>query len=356
LSLTSDITDQFQTLSDVERTRGGEAAFVEQINVTAINSRIRDNASVISSEFQTTTFGQRGRGIDLYAFTNGQLTADIAAIRDSNTLANTFFNVGTDFIRQRDNSAEADAEVSTSTTPIRIRDTSLETQDAFSFASLAVATRDISESLVSTFNSDNTFELTRGAQSDLQVQITLDIIPNVTREFDIAVDIEITQDTIGVANRNASSDLNVALIQSSVISAIYGCDMVAFDGAEVVALVGVRRRGAGDLFSVPGFRLTCDFVRARTFVIDAQSEFNIESTAIRIRPFIADTFEIITQSDITGVRVKGLFPNAMTLESTIFAIGVVRFYFFPTDFSFAVADEPLADTFFSRTRETGVNI
>jgi hypothetical protein len=46
----------------------------------------------------------------------------------------------------------------------------------------------------------------------------------------------------------------------------------------------------------------------------------------------------------------------MDLEANIIMVGVVRFYFFPTDFSFNVADEPLANTLTSRTRETGVNI
>jgi hypothetical protein len=347
---------QTQSQSTAQRTRSTSSSIESQSSVSTLNSRTRGTASTMSVEFQTTTFGQRARAIDLYAFTNGALVAQANVIRNSNTLANTFFNVGTDFIRTRNVSAEGDATVFISNIPTRIRASNIETQNAFSFASTTNATRRISQSFVASFNSDNQFSLTRGATSNLSVNATLSLTPNVTRAFDSAITSTATQTLTPSVTRDVSSSQSVSTSNFCVISAIYGADMIAYDFASLTALVGVRVRGAADVFSVPGFALRCDFARARTFNVNVQSSSNAEATAIRIHPFVANTFSIQAECETTGVRIKGLFPRRMDLEANIIMVGVVRFYFFPTDFSFNVSDEPLANTLTSRTRETGVNI
>jgi hypothetical protein len=347
---------QTQSQSTAQRARSTSSSIETQSNISTINSRIRGNVSTMSAQFQTTTFGQRARAIDLYAFTNGGLVAQASVIRNSNTLANTFFNVGTDFIRTRNVSAEGDATVFISNIPTRIRASNIETQNAFSFASTTNATRRISQSFVASFNSDNQFSLTRGATANLSVNATLSLTPNVTRAFDSAITSTATQTLTPSVTRNVSSSQSVSTSNFCVISAIYGADMIAYDFASMTALVGVRLRGAADIFSVPGFALRCDFARARTFNVNVQSSSSAEATAIRIHPFVANPFSSQFDTQTTGVRIKGLFPRRMDLEANIIMVGVVRFYFFPTDFSFNVADEPLANTLTSRTRETGVNI
>lgn len=358
LSYDSNISSNFSSASAAQRLRGIEAAFVEQTNLTTINSRIRGNASNMSCEFQTTTFGQRGRGIDLYAFTNGALVAQGNVVRDSNTLANTFFNIGTDFIRQRDNYADADAETSSSTTPIRIRDTNIETQDAFSFASTAAATRRISHSFVASFESENVFALTRGGESHLIVACQLDVIPNVTRDFDSQVSISTTTDAIPSITRDNISNQSAVFTQVSMINAIFGIDLVAFDDAEVIALVGVRKRFASDLFMVPGATLTLQITRIKPLQSALESNSSSEATAIRIHPFVANTFESISGLTAFGGRIRDLDQSLrMRNELTSMEIfPVVLFNILPVSFSVQVADEPLANTFTSRTRETGVNI
>jgi hypothetical protein len=347
---------QTQSQSTARRTRGISSSIETQSIISTINSRIRDNASTMSVQFQTTTFGQRGRGIDLYAFTNGALSAQASVIRNSNALANTFFNVGTDFIRTRNVSAEGDATVFISNIPTRIRASNIETQNAFSFASTANTTKRISQSLVASFNSDNQFSLTRGATANLAVNATLSITPNVTRAFDSAITSVSTQTAIPSVTRSFSSSQSVSTSIFCVISAIFGIDMIAYNFASMTALVGVRKRASSDIFSVPGFALRCDFARARTFNVAVQSSSSVQSTATRIQPFIANPYSSEFACQTTGVRVKGLFPRNMLAESNIIMVGVVRFYFFPTVFSFNVTDEPLANTLTSRTRETGVNI
>lgn len=347
---------QAESQATALRTRTTSSLIESQSSIITLNSRIRSTASTMNVEFQTTTFGQRTRGIDLYAFTNGGLVAQASVIRDSNTLANTFFNIGTDFIRRRNVSADGNATVFISNIPTRIRASNIETQNAFSFASTVVATKRISQSLVASFNSDNQFSLTRGATANLAVNATLSITPNVTRAFDSAITSVATQTTTPSVTRGFGSSPNVSTSIFCVISAIFGCDMIAFDFASMTALVGARRRGAGDLFSVPGFVLGCNFSRLRTFDVSVQSSSSVQTTATKIHPFVANPFSSQFQSQTTGVRIKGLFPSPMNVEANVIAVGVVLFYFFPTTFSVSVADTPMANTFFSRTRETGVNI
>jgi hypothetical protein len=347
-----------QSDSIAQRTRGISAAFETEISLSTLNSRIRNNASAMNVEFQTTTFAQRGRGIDLYAFTNGALVAQASVIRDSNTLANTFFNVGTDFIRTRNVSAEGDATVFISNIPTRIRDTSLETQDAFSFASTVVATRRISQSLVASFNSESQFSLTRGYTANVSVQSTLDITPNVTRNFDSAITSTSTQILIPSITRTFQSTQISTFTQQSMISAIFGCDMTAFDDAEVIALVGVRKRFSSDMFMVPGATLFIQITRIFALQSSLQSTTNSQTTAIRIHPFVANTFESISGVTAIGGRIRDL-DQSLDMRNDLQPLevfAVVLYNILPVTFSFQVADEPLANTFFSRTRETGVNI
>jgi len=348
-----EIISQFDSLA--ERARGTSAAFETEISLSTLNSRIRNNASVMSSEFQTTTFGQRARGIDLYAFAEGALVAQANVIRDSNTLANTFFNVGTDFIRTRNVSAEGDAIVFISNIPTRIRDTSLETQDAFSFDSVAVATRRISQSIVASFNSDNQFRLIRGYTANFSVQTTLDITPNVTREFDSAITSTSTQ--VSAAAKTAGGESGL-LFESTIFArgnANLDCDIEAFGNGALITLGNARFRASIEMFSIPGFNM----VTRNERVIKQQSHSIItltsETVAVKIHPFVAEPFSSSMTTNIIGGRTSPTGAN-FTTSMSVQANGVVRFFFFPTTFTFGVVDEPLADTFFSRTRETGVNI
>ena len=132
--------------------------------------------------------------------------------------------------------------------------------------------------------------------------------------------------------------------------------MVAFDDAEVTTQGNAIFRAGCDMFSMPGGSLFCVYTRARTFNISTVVETASEATAVKIHPFVAEPFEVNTASEATGIRIQNFGSRIYIFDAYLQANGVVRFYFFPTDFSMSVADEPLADTFFSRTRETGVNI
>jgi hypothetical protein len=347
---------QTQSQSTAQRTRTTSSSIETQSSISTLNSRTRGTATTMSVQFQTTTFGQRARAIDLYAFTNGGLVAQASVIRDSNTLANTFFNVGTDFIRTRNVSAEGDATVFISNIPTRIRASNIETQNAFSFASTANATKRISQSLVASFNSNNQFSLTRGATANLVVNTTLSITPNVTREFDSTMSIECHQDLIPSVTRDNISNQSSTFTQTSRINAIFGIDLVAFDDAELISLVGVRKVFGADLFMVPGATLSIVYTRLKNGLIPTIIRFEQSTEVVKIHPFVADAFSSQFECQATSVRIKGLFPRTMEVEANIIAVGVVRFFFFPTTFTFSVTDEPLANTFFSRRRETGVNI
>jgi hypothetical protein len=341
--------------STARRTRGYNSSIQSETSVSTINSRIRDNASAISSEFQQTTFGQRARGIDLYAFTNGGLVAQAGVIRSNNATANTFFNVGTDFIRTRNVSAEGDATVFISNIPTRIRDTSLETQDAFSFDSFAVAVRDINESIVSTFVIENVISLTRGVESQFVVETTLDITPNVTREFDSAITSTSTQLADGAKTAGGESNI---LFESTIIgrgNANLDCDMEAFGDGALGALANARFRANSEMFSIPGFNIVINNVRVRYNQSQVSTTLTSETVAVKIHPMVAEPFSSSITTNILGGRISPTGAN-FTTPTSIQANGVVRFIFFPTTFTFSVVDEPLADTFFSRTRETGVNI
>jgi hypothetical protein len=349
---------QTQSQSTAQRTRSTSSSIETQSSISTLNSRIRSTTSTMNVEFQTTTFGQRARGIDLYAFTNGALVAQASVIRDSNTLANTFFNVGTDFIRTRNVSAEGDATVFISNIPTRIRASNIETQNAFSFVSTVAATKRISQSLVASFNNENQFSLTRGATANLAVNATLSLTPNVTRAFDSAITSTTTQTATPSVTKGFQSTQSAIFTQQSVISAIFGCDMVAFDDASVFALVGVRKRFSSDMFMVPGAVMFAIATKIHPGNSNMFAQSQSQLTATRIRPFVANTFQSISSITAVGRRIRD-FDQSLNMRNDlpplqIFA--VVLYNILPTTFSVNVADTPLANTFFSRTRETGVNI
>jgi hypothetical protein len=352
----SNISADFASSSQAQRTRSTSSSIESQSSISTLNSRIRNNASVMSSEFQTTTFGQRARAIDLYAFTNGGLVAQASVIRDSNTLANTFFNVGTDFIRTRNVSAEGDATVFISNIPTRIRDTSLETQDAFSFASTVVATRRISQSMVASFNSESQGRLIKGYTSNVSVQSTLDITPNVTRLFDSNITSTATQISTPSITRGFESTQSATFTQQSVISAIFGCDMIAFDDAEVITRGNAIFRFSCDMFSMPGAAILAIPTKIHPGSCITSSNFSVIPTGVKIHPFIANTFEVNSFSTTTFIRYRN-HNGDLQSGGILNADGNVNANILPVTFYVWNNDEaPLAYTLESRTRETGVNI
>ena len=347
---------QAESQSTAQRTRTTSSSIESQSSISTLNSRFRSTASTMNVEFQTTTFGQRARGIDLYAFTNGGLVAQASVIRNSNTLANTFFNIGTDFIRRRNVSADGNATVFISNIPERIRASNIETQNAFSFASTVVATKRISQSLVASFNTNNQFSLTRGATANLAVNATLSITPNVTRAFDSAITSTATQTATPSIIKGFQSTQSATFTQQSMISAIFGCDMTAFDDAQVITQGNAVFRFSSDMFMVPGAALLAIPTKIHPGNSQMSCVFNNQITAVKIHPFIANTFQMIVSLSTTFIRYRN---HNGTLQSSgiLNANGNVNANILPVTFYIWNQEEfPLANTFFSRTRETGVNI
>jgi len=343
------------TSSTARRTRTTSSSIEAQSSISTLNSRTRGTASTMNVEFQTTTFGQRARAIDLYAFTSGGLTAQAGVIRSNNAVANTFFNVGTDFIRTRNVSAEGDATVFISNIPTRIRASNIETQNAFSFASTVVTTKRISQSMVASFNSNNQFSLTKGYTANVSVQSTLDITPNVTRAFNSAITSTSTQVSVGAKTSGGTSNISS---QSTIFgrgNANLDCDMEAFGNGALGAIGNARFRANSEMFCIPGFNMVINNIRVRRNNIQSITTLTSQAVAVKIHPLVAEPFSLSMTTNIIGGRKSPTGAN-FTTSTAIQANAIVRFYFFPTNFSVNVADEPLANTFFSRTRETGVNI
>jgi hypothetical protein len=89
--------------------------------------------SSISIEFNQTAVGARGRDIDLFAFTEGQLQSQVTATKSYSLDALSAFDIATDYIRQRSTSSDAVAEFNQSAVNERSRATSMDAQTAFSF-------------------------------------------------------------------------------------------------------------------------------------------------------------------------------------------------------------------------------
>lgn len=356
LDANSNLDVQLSTSTDAQRARGITETFSSDFAQSTINSRIRDNDSQMVTEFNQVTYGSRDRDIDLFAFSDAAITAQVNVIRDSNTLANTFFNVGTDFIRQRDVSAEADDLFFISNIPTRIRDTSLETQDAFSFASTAVATRDISLSLVTTsIQEPSSAVVIRDAVSSCDNIVSFNISIDIIRNFDCHTEINTTQTTNGVSTLAGVSTIDSSITLNGYGNATLDCDMVAFDDVAVMTKANARFRANSEMFCIPGFTMVIRNVRVRYNASNVTSTLSSTTFASEIHPFIGEPFVSTFTNQTIPTQLYAL-KCFMTHNVELEATGIVRFYFFPTNFSMSVLDEPLADTTNSRTRETGVNI
>lgn len=115
------------------------------ISVGKITSAI----SEMSATFTQTAYGARDRDIDLFAFSDAALTAQIGVIKQNNIEVSSVFSIATDGRRFRDLASAETSLFDLSIENSRSRATSLDAQAAFSLTSIVGVTKPASSNLSS---------------------------------------------------------------------------------------------------------------------------------------------------------------------------------------------------------------
>lgn len=144
----------------------------------------------LSAEFTQTTLGFRGQDIDLFAFTEAAIQAQVDRIRDNNIDATAFFSVSTEVSRIRALDTDAFGGFTFIGNVERSRVFDIQTQAAFSFDVTAEASKEFAATLAS--------ETTQTTQEDLFKEFNITAgseFAQTTQEdlfkgFDIAVSSE----------------------------------------------------------------------------------------------------------------------------------------------------------------------
>ena len=174
-----------------------------QFTLSAQVSKTVDAQAAFSSQFTQTAIGARGRDIDLFAFSDAAITAQVDRIRDTNITASSVFDVATDFVVSRSADSDVDAIFSAIVNGLRSRDANLNAQAAFSFA----ATIEVTKTVDINVNSQSTVTVTadkfRAFGADLSAVNQLFADAQRTRESAVSVVSEFTIQTQGRQIRDA---------------------------------------------------------------------------------------------------------------------------------------------------------
>lgn len=133
--------------------------------------------SQMSLTFSQSAVGARDRDIDLFAFSDAAITAQVNAIRDNNVSASLVFDIATDGRRFRDLASAEDAVFSFVANNERSRASSIETQAAFSFG--------VQTDLFKDFASSNSTE------------VTVTVTGQIIKTSSVSLTSEITSTTLG---------------------------------------------------------------------------------------------------------------------------------------------------------------
>ena len=213
-----------------------DAALELATTVVASVGVVYNATATISAVFSQTTIGSRDRDIDMFAFSNAALTAQVSLLLDYQLSVNSIFNVATDFVRYRTGSATADSNFAVISEANRSRDFNLQIEAAVSLEAQAnvvnVASAALNTQSSLTVATNNTV-LTN---ADLTAQFTVDCDAELIKEpmllgawmntSNVYQGIRIVQDrlnniyALGRAANNISDFHNVLIVKTDATGEI----------------------------------------------------------------------------------------------------------------------------------------
>jgi hypothetical protein len=242
------IQSQFSTVCLMPVT--GNAAVSSSASLSTSVSVIRGATVTLSSSFTQTTYGNRLKAVDLYAFSDAQIALLISRLRDTNITANTYFNISTDYIRIKTGGATADATASISAESSRSRAASMATQAAFSFAVTADKVKSASADLQSTATVGLTLGNVVPASASLTVTASQAAWYYVIRDAvgDLWCYPQLSADVGKILQGSSATSSSTTV--SATISHIHGAGITAFTNATVSAIPKVTRQTPAALESI----------------------------------------------------------------------------------------------------------
>lgn len=337
------ISSQASVSNIITKISDAASSIISSAQASIQAGKIVNSQTTMSSEFSQTTYGSKTLGIDMFAFTDGAIAAQVNAIRDTNTQASTYFDIATDYVRYRATASDVAGEFLQSVAFGRNRDTSLETQVAFSFDINNYRIRDNDSQLSLSASLSSGIEITKPGSADLastssvfcvishihgadlqafsegqvqaQAQATLsgsvaanaqvdtfidgdairDAIVSATTTASISVDVlvfrgfvvEQTSTFVAVNQSNiiagAESHNNIQIDLTATISNYRGVDMVAFDTATLTANAVVNRDAQSNVISVASQEVS--YIRYRDNNVQSDIVASQDTNNIRIRYF-----------------------------------------------------------------------
>jgi hypothetical protein len=273
----------------ISRTRSGDSSLSTAFTQTANANVIRGFSISMSATFTQTAAITHIEGVDLFAFSDAALSAQVSRLRDSNISVSAVFSAAIDISRIVQVNADESAAFSFTTTVVRSRDSASSLEAAFSLAASAFTSTNGVATLTSAFTSTISAIRLRGISSTPPSEFSVSananriVSPsaeltsaftqtaNVSKSADASVSMA-AQLSVSVSNdriRSFSSSqavsvsltaslnrtlqanitLNVNASLSATISHIHGADLVAFSNASLSATSTITRGAAASLAS-----------------------------------------------------------------------------------------------------------
>jgi hypothetical protein len=186
-------------------------------------------SSNLNTAFTQETIGSRGKDIDMFAFTDAAIAAQVNVIRDSEVTASTVFSVAADVARIRSLDSDASSDFAIIGLVERSRAVESQTQAAFSFAVTENLFRDFAADITGEFAQSTTEDLFKAFSSDLESVCSLSSTEDYLRGFDadlsgnitVSANFRVVRDAhlTGTGIAAVSCDANYTAVSSADVSA-----------------------------------------------------------------------------------------------------------------------------------------
>lgn len=194
-------------------TKEAEATFFTVFSGSQSAEKTAGFTANIETSFTQTAIGQRDRDIDLFAFSDAAIQAQVNRIRDTNIAATEFFSVSSDVARIRSLDADAEDQFVFVGINERSRDFDLQTQAAFSFVVDIDAFNLVAADLISEFTQIVSIDKLRSFSADLADSFSVNVQETRLRLADLQVQTAstVTCDFIVVRDAHLTAFDNIAL-------------------------------------------------------------------------------------------------------------------------------------------------
>lgn len=265
-----------------------EAQLQSEVSTATIGNINVNASSEMSAAFTQTSVVNELSDIDLFAFSESAIQAQLDRLRDINLDATGYFSVANDVTRIKSLNADAASDFAFNSSIERSREFDIETQAAFSFDLIVEVIKDNQIAFASEFNQAVQEDLFKSYSSDIAAEFNSANIIDWLRGFESTSSSEFTQivdfRVVRDAHLTAFDAVTITAVANVIWQSNYSTQPVE---SNITAVIGKQYFANADSVIVSGLKGAADRgVIMRTLA--GTPTFTIDSTAGRASDTIVD--------------------------------------------------------------------